>query len=211
MKHISAKWEEFGSSPALLSPWLTRAISTTPINDSGPSIILWDLHSESVMRLSFQNPLGGSLSSPGRIVCTASMQSDTMELLWRYQETSKSLWYSSLCLSCSFCKAWTSQQHPKQQKKREGISICAQMCYSINRQPSSYKNAMGKRRKIHTKCSSVLPLLHLFHPDEVMLVVHGKARLQWANLIFHTCLFICWKPSLCRSADGLETDIKTGL
>lgn len=104
---------------------------------------------------------------------------------------------------------------PKRAEKREG-SAFAPTCVipwidSLVWKCSSYKNTMGKGREIHTKCGLILPLLLLFHPSEEMLVVHNKARLQWANLIFHTCLFICCKRSLCRSVDSLETDIKTGL
>lgn len=110
-------------------------------------------------------------------------------------------------------QSMNSTAWPKTEEKREGAAFVHRCVTpwtdSLAWKCSSYKNPMGKGKKIHTKYGSILPLL--FHPNEVMLVVHNKVRLQWANLIFHTCLFICWKRSLCRSVDSLEADIKTGL
>lgn len=55
MKHISAKWEKFGSSPALLSPWPTKAISTTQIKLLRPfyyfvGFAFWKCHESQVFR-----------------------------------------------------------------------------------------------------------------------------------------------------------------
>lgn len=210
MEHISAKWEKFGCSPALLSPWPTRAIPTAQIKLLRPfyyfvGFAFWKCHESQVFR------------SPWGLLILPWMHClHGFHKVWHHgaaRARSENIKVSLILLPVPFLITLQSMSFtasPKQQKKGRGSAFVLFPKCLVWR-CSSYKNTMGKGRKIHTKCGSSLPLLLLFHPKEVMLMVHNKARFQWANLIFHTCLFICWKCSLCRSVDSLETDVTTGL
>lgn len=167
----------------------------------------------SILKVSPDPSLQSPLEDPCPPVDAFSAQ---LNIVWHHgaaRVTSGNIKVSLTLLHVPFLTILQSMNLPKTAEKREGKSICAQMCHSLNRQPGlgvqQLQKYNGRReenpQQVWFCFATPLP------SNEVMLVVYDKARLQWANFIFHTCLFICWKGSLCRSVDSLETDIKTGL
>lgn len=150
--------------------------------------------------LSIKNP--SEHTSPPTDTLSASLPQPYSGDAARYQEASKSFLYSSMC-KLPFLLILQSVNIPtlpktKEKRKRERPALVHRcvtpFLYSmVQKVPLWWKYHMKRESYLHKVQLSIAPPIPIIRDhlhDKVMLVVHKEARLQWANLILHTCLFM---------------------